>query len=168
MKLKTHVVSKAYEILSYVSSFSENDFEVEMNYTPDSDRVGLEGQYILHFNGDLLQLVDPDEQTVMAHWHFRHLRRIGYNQSQNKFLIDAGRRCGEYKGVFDFCVNDDPRDIIEAMKGKPGCDLKLSEKANRISTLIYWILLQQQLIFIDWWKRNGCFSFLVIIHTSWL
>ncbi|KAK3085304.1 hypothetical protein FSP39_001306 [Pinctada imbricata] len=113
-----------------------NDFEVEMNYTPDSDRVGLEGEYVLHFSTDVLQLMDTFDEVV-ATWNYRHLRRVGYNKIQSKFIIDAGRKCGEFKGVFDFNVNDDPLAIIKAMEDKQGCNLKLAEKTARISTFIY-------------------------------
>lgn len=70
----------------------------------DSDRLELEGKYLLVVSLDNIQLVKPENGQTFAEWEYKHLKK--YGKSTGKFNLECGRASKTGPGVFVFMTNE--------------------------------------------------------------
>ena len=70
----------------------------------DSERLELEGKYLLVISLDGVKLVKPENGQVFAHWEYKHLKK--YGKSTGKFNLESGRASKTGPGTFIFVTNE--------------------------------------------------------------
>ena len=70
----------------------------------DSDRLELEGKYLLVISLDDIKLVKPENGQVFAQWEYKHLKK--YGKSTGKFNLESGRASKTGPGTFIFVTNE--------------------------------------------------------------
>lgn len=70
----------------------------------DSDRLELEGKYLLVVSLDDVKLVKPENGQVFAQWEYKHLKK--YGKSTGKFNLESGRASKTGPGTFIFMTNE--------------------------------------------------------------
>ena len=89
-------------MLIYISFVGHYEVLVEPN--EDSDRLELEGKYLLVVSLDDVKLVKPENRQVLAQWEYKHLKK--YGKSTGKFNLETGRASKTGAGKFIFQTNE--------------------------------------------------------------
>lgn len=79
-------------------------YEVLIEPNEDSDRLELEGKYLLVVSMEDIKLVKPENGQVFAQWEYKHLKK--YGKSTGKFNLECGRASKTGPGKFIFVTNE--------------------------------------------------------------
>ena len=79
-------------------------YEVLVEPNEDSDRLELEGKYLLVVSLDDVKLIKPENRQVFAEWEYKHLKK--YGKTTGKFNLETGRASKTGPGKFIFQTNE--------------------------------------------------------------
>lgn len=79
-------------------------YEVLIEPNEDSNRLKLDGKYLLVVSLDDVKLVKPETGEVSMQWEYKHLKK--YGKSMGKFNLECGRASKTGPGTFFFMTNE--------------------------------------------------------------
>ena len=83
--------------------FFAGKYEVLVEPNEDSDRLELEGKYLLVVSLEDVKLVKPESGQVYVKWEYKNLK---YGKSTGKFNLECGRASKTDPGKFIFVTNE--------------------------------------------------------------